>query len=252
MSEKIYKVYILLFPKGEVYIGKTHRDIKVRWRNGNGYPDIMTVRSAIDKYGWENIEKKILYENLTKEEAARLEQEEIAKHGGINHPLVLNEQSGGDKGFHLSESTKSKMRETAKQMYKNYPELWDPAREARMVKVDQYSYDYSTLIASYNSIAEAVNVLGLNSNHISDCLSGKRLECGGYRWIQHGKHFGIKQFRPMIKVDQLDKETEKIICSYESIDAAARATGAGHSHIADCMNGIRKTAGGYKWRKSVI
>ena len=64
-----YSVYIHLFPNNKVYIGITKQKPEHRWNNGKGYKNNDYLANAILKYGWNNIEHKILYSNLTKEEA---------------------------------------------------------------------------------------------------------------------------------------------------------------------------------------
>ena len=54
-------VYKLTFPNGKAYIGSSV-NIKVRWANGKGYDfDNAPVGKAIQEYGWENVNKEILY-----------------------------------------------------------------------------------------------------------------------------------------------------------------------------------------------
>ena len=53
----------------KVYIGITSRKVEVRWGvDGCGYISSPHFMSAIIKYGWDNFEHDILFENLTKEE----------------------------------------------------------------------------------------------------------------------------------------------------------------------------------------
>ena len=57
------------------YIGITGRNPKLRWGvNGNGYKGNKYFYNAIQKYGWENFEHKILFENLSLEEACDKEK----------------------------------------------------------------------------------------------------------------------------------------------------------------------------------
>ena len=63
-----YTVYMHVFPNGKKYIGIS-RNVKKRFRNGEGYARSKIVYSAIQKYGWENVSHEILYENLSEQEA---------------------------------------------------------------------------------------------------------------------------------------------------------------------------------------
>lgn len=63
-----------MFPNGKRYIGITCKRPKARWDKGRGYKKRnIPIYNAILKYGWENIEHIILFENLTEEEAKNKE-----------------------------------------------------------------------------------------------------------------------------------------------------------------------------------
>ena len=69
--------YILLFPNNKVYIGQTV-NTKNRWgKNGNGYTTNKEMYADIQKYGWDNIKKQIVYDNLTYNESLEKEKELI-------------------------------------------------------------------------------------------------------------------------------------------------------------------------------
>ena len=54
------------------YIGITCQKANERWRNGKGYKT-GRFKKSIDKYGWDNFEHIILFDNLTKDEACNKE-----------------------------------------------------------------------------------------------------------------------------------------------------------------------------------
>lgn len=110
-----YKVYMHITPNNKKYIGITGLTLKERWSNGKGYRTQLFQR-AIDKYGWENIEHKVLYENLSKEEAIEKEIELIEKYDCTNPKKGYNLTKGGDgaNGIKLSEETKRKISESHK------------------------------------------------------------------------------------------------------------------------------------------
>lgn len=76
IEENIYCVYILIFPNNKVYIGQT-LDTQKRWNNGNGYKSNKNMYEDIQKYGWNNITKRIVYDNLTYEQSLEKEKELI-------------------------------------------------------------------------------------------------------------------------------------------------------------------------------
>lgn len=57
----IYKIYMHKFPNGKKYIGVCQSCVD-RWNNGNGYAYNKEMYKDIQKYGWDNIEHKILLE----------------------------------------------------------------------------------------------------------------------------------------------------------------------------------------------
>lgn len=78
MEENInhWIIYMYTFPSGKRYIGKTKRTLSERQgHNFNGYDSCTVLWKAIQKYGVENIQQEILFENdMTDEYASRLEQ----------------------------------------------------------------------------------------------------------------------------------------------------------------------------------
>ena len=67
-----YCVYELTFPDGKKYYGMTV-NTQMRWNNGTGYRN-QTVGKVIEEFGWENVEKRIIAENLTKQNAELVER----------------------------------------------------------------------------------------------------------------------------------------------------------------------------------
>ena len=108
-----YTVYMHVFPNGKKYIGITRGDIAERWKNGFGYKT-QFVFTAIVKYGWDNIEHRILFTNLSKADACQKEKELIAKYKTTINENGYNVDLGGDsQGFH-SEETKKKISDSHK------------------------------------------------------------------------------------------------------------------------------------------
>ena len=94
---------------GKVYIGITGRIPEERWGyNGCNYKSSPHFYAAIQKYGWDNFEHNILFENLTKEQACAKEQELIKYFNSTDREFGYNATFGGEI-FTLSEDTKKKM-----------------------------------------------------------------------------------------------------------------------------------------------
>lgn len=74
---KHWIIYMYTFPNGKRYIGKTCHSMSRRQRDEqwSGYKNCTLLWNAIQKYGIENIEQSILFENnMSNVKASRLEQ----------------------------------------------------------------------------------------------------------------------------------------------------------------------------------
>jgi predicted GIY-YIG superfamily endonuclease len=84
LSTKKYCVYLFTFPNNKHYCGYSS-NIRNRWsNNGKNYEKCPLVYKAIQKYGWSNIKKEILYSFNNKEEALKKEKETIEKMDLLN------------------------------------------------------------------------------------------------------------------------------------------------------------------------
>lgn len=116
----MWKVYKHTSPSNKVYIGITSKDNpNDRWKNGKGYTEKQQpyFHRAIEKYGWDNIEHVILFDNLTQEEAFQKEIELISYYDATNKEKGYNVSLGGEaifKGRHHSDETKEKISKTFK------------------------------------------------------------------------------------------------------------------------------------------
>lgn len=81
---------------GKRYIGITCQKPERRWKNGKGYINNNYFYRAIQKYGWHNFSHNVLYTDLNKEDAERIEIELIAKYGTINPNRGYNIEKGGN------------------------------------------------------------------------------------------------------------------------------------------------------------
>lgn len=120
----MFLIYKHTSPSGKSYIGQTNN----LSRRNNGHNSITSpcraLRNAIIKYGWNNFTHEILAENLTIEEANKLESHFILEHNTLA-PLGYNLTTGGNNkkssvetkkkilvsmsGRTISESTKQKI-----------------------------------------------------------------------------------------------------------------------------------------------
>lgn len=92
---------------GKKYVGQTCQKPEYRWSSGGGYKGCHFHR-AIEKYGWDSFDHEIVAENLTKEEAGRLEVELIAKYNTTDPTFGYNRSTGGENTFAGSEYTEER------------------------------------------------------------------------------------------------------------------------------------------------
>jgi len=102
------------FPNGKIYIGKTKTSIDDRaGSNGVRYGNNTLVGRAIRKYGWINVDKTILIDGLSDEDANEKEKELIAKYNSTDKSIGYNLTTGGDGGavygHAVSEETRRKI-----------------------------------------------------------------------------------------------------------------------------------------------
>ena len=118
---------------GKIYIGITMQEPEQRWRHGEGYKSSPHFYAAIQKYGWDNFEHNILFQNLTKEDACQKEQELILKFNSMNRKYGYNSTSGGDI-FIMNDETKQKI---SKAMMGNKNGLGHPCSEEKKKKISE-------------------------------------------------------------------------------------------------------------------
>lgn len=107
-------VYKHVSPSGRVYIGISS-NVNVRWSNkGRRYTTYNSIfKKVIEKYGWDNISHEILYENLTKEKAAKIERDLISHYKSLELSYNITDGGEGTLGRKASEKTREKIRKKA-------------------------------------------------------------------------------------------------------------------------------------------
>lgn len=162
-----YKVYAHIFPNGKKYVGLTKQDPAVRWgKEGKGYKGQPFLYNAIYKYGWNNIEHRILFTNLTKEEAEEKEKEFISKWKTTNSAYGYNILNGGG----------------APGERKKEIEL------PQIIKTNKYGHGKVVCFESkmvYENASTASRELKINLAGIKNCCRGKQVTAGGLHWYHY-------------------------------------------------------------------
>lgn len=121
-------------------------------------------------------------------------------------------------------------------------------------KIIQISKD-NKIIKIWNSSKDASRELDLcYTILLKKCKNNQLYK--GYYWQEFSKDFdinkfkGISEFGRVKKIAKIDKDTNKILCTYDNARMAMKSIKGieiSGSKITECCNKKRKTAYGYKW-----
>lgn len=193
-----------------------------------------TIKKILKETGEEPIHFRI-YENLTNEEAIKIEAELIECFGRIDDGtgILTNLTDGGEGVNNFAD--------------KNISKPW--ARK----KVYQYELN-GEYVREWESIA-SVDIDGMYSSNISTAIK-KNGTFAGYIWSFEK----VDRMKPRIKnqmkitykdIKQIDKKTGELIKIFESalkIEEELNLRSGARNKIYQCLKGNLKTAYGYKWR----
>lgn len=216
-TDNLYVVYKHTnITNGKVYIGITCQDPKVRWNNGRGYRKNEYFWRSIQKYGWNNgFTHEILYEDLTYEDACKIEIELIAKHNSTNRRYGYNHHKGGR---YQDCDTRQKISE----------------HSINKKAVLQYSKD-GDFIAEYSSRMSASRATGISVQAIWSACTGTIFSAGGYFWCDKDNPDKIKLDLEKYRADmehvlQFDL-SGNLVCEYKHIYDASECIGIDRHEI---------------------
>lgn len=205
---------------GKIYIGITMQEPEQRWgSNGINYKSSPHFYSAIQKYGWDNFEHNILFQNLTKEEACKKEQELIAEYNSMDRDFGYNSTSGGES-FTMNKETKQKISQA---LMGNKNGLGHPCSEEKKKK-----------------ISEAQKGRQLTEEHkqkLSEAAKKRHTPCSeqAKESIRKASH------KKPIYCEELDQ-------IFESVQECARQLNLYATNISKACRGIIHTTGGYHFK----
>jgi group I intron endonuclease len=147
---------------GKSYIGITKQRPSARWRHGKGYTKNKHFDDAIQKYGWDNFEHKILFEKMTVEEALFTESFLIEQYDLTNPLKGYNISKGGSqKGPNNFEKMTEWMR-----THKKFGEKNVLSKKVRCIETGDI----------FGSVQEACR--WCNSSKVGECCRGNKLHSG--------------------------------------------------------------------------
>lgn len=202
MGVKTYCVYSHTNKvNGKIYIGLTSMKPEERWKNGVGYHVGTHFRSAIDKYGWDNFEHRIIKDGLTEDEASYWEQYYISFYNSTDRRYGYNMSSGGESGGHpQTEETRKKISENGyhygmlgKKHSNEAKAKMSKSRTGRVFsdetkkkisdahkKLRNKRVYCEELDCIFESLDEAAEKIGRTKSAIVYCCKGKTKTCKGY------------------------------------------------------------------------
>lgn len=218
-----YVVYLLVFPNQKIYCGYSS-NIQKRWRNEKGYLNQPAISRAINKYGWENIDKYI-YKSYNNAASALVMEYNIIKNYDLKNPNNgYNLVDGGGNPPHglqyISEQGYQKMIENGKRLAN---EIWNNPEKA----------NYS------------IQRMKEETHKKRMLLSKQELK------EKYGKHNIGKTPANAKPILQIDLKTQQILNIYPSARQAAISLGldpTAGSNIQRTARGIGKSAYGFNWR----
>lgn len=281
-------IYKYTSPSGKSYIGQTVTGLSERaGHNGKNYIGCKYFYSAIKKYGFQNFISEILGEFLI-EELNSKERYFIEVFNTLA-PNGYNIQPGGKYSYHdgrkiiyqysASDGRLIRSWDGQKQasmelgisiqslnqclngrtktcggfcwsfiLLDKYPILEKISNKEKEVKMIDIN---NNVIKTFPSISEAASFVKGERNSIKKCCRGELKTAYGYKWACEEILKEKKYNNSPIKINQIDKNTGKIIHTFPSISEAARKMGAnGTSLIRRAINNQNYTAYGFKWEKS--
>lgn len=240
---KKYKVYMHIFPNNKVYVGITTQKVNRRWNNGKGYKNNEYMTNAIIKYGWDNITHKILYDNLSKEEAEQKEKELIKYYNADGRNCGYNILSGGNVSNGFTQETINKMSVNTKRLWEN------PYYRERVTK----SHLGKKLTNETKEKMSRNNAKVWLGKHLTEETKKKISEKkkGSIAWNK-GTRGMMKANKTSFKNGEIHSKTRKVKCVekgiiYDTINNASRQLQINATCIINVCKGKQNVAGGYHW-----
>lgn len=243
-------------PSGKHYVGRTFQPQAQRAnKDGSGYKTCTAFWNAIQKYGWENFEYKVLETDIP---ADTIDERE---NYWINYYHSSVDENGYNllKPFNTHKTASSETRKRQSMAHSGENGYWygkhrpfpqeaiEKAIEVNNKPVMQFDLDgnYIQTFASRKEAAESVN---RDPTQISECCNTEGRSCAGYQWCNVGDENKIKKYickqETVGAVAQMLNDT--IIGIFKNARKAALETGINPTTIYKCLK-THKTGCGFQW-----
>lgn len=202
----LYSVYVHTAPNGKKYVGITSREPEQRWKHGRGYSQNKHFASAINKYGWDNINHKIVVSGVSKETACKMEQALIAEYKSNDPRFGYNNSIGGEnpneghraneaeikhrsethKGIKMSEQGKKNI-SNAKKGKPNGKKGMFGANGTRALLIYQIDPTTSKVVGVFYGYAEMSRETGFAISPVKRAANGTQKQSYGFLWTARKK-----------------------------------------------------------------
>ena len=252
MEEKCYTVYMHICPNNKKYIGITGQKPEKRWGHGTNYSNNKHFTNAIKKYSWKNIQHKILYEHLTKEEAEQKEIELIAFYKSNQRKYGYNILEGGNAKDGLPEDIRKiiALKHKGKSLTEEHKKKISEAEKGKKVSKET---------------CEKISIALKGKPKSKEAIEKSKIKKIGKPTWNKGKH-GIYTEEQLKKMSQnttklwqnkeyRNKNCKKVLCVelnivFDSVTEARKYFNIkSNSHICECCSGKLKSAGKYNGQK---
>jgi len=226
------------------YVGKCERPSdKTKNYMGSG----VKLRLAFKKYGIEFFTKEILEDNLTKEIICEREKYWIKKLNTKSN-FGYNLTDGGEGLLNSTEEIRKKISEKNKKFIGSLNSRYG----AKLTE------EHKEILRQFNlgkKLSEEVKKKISNSKKGSKLSETTRKRMSEYRigkpLSEETREKMKKNSHNKITVQKINKKTNEILKTYDSIHDAAIDCDLHVSSISQCINGKLKTSGGFIWKRLI-
>jgi hypothetical protein len=225
--------------------------------NNEGLIYSRAYRSAFEKRktAWHDYARicpytvKIVKENLTKEEAFKLEMKLIKKYGrkDLNTGTLINQCDGGAGLKNPGPQLKKKIQHSKKHLSHVYKQ----AQKPYSISVTAYDKD-GNFVKTYSSINDACKDVDCLHTDITRAINGRRHLIAGFQWRKYEIKVGIGKVPEKKKankqVAQYSHESSTPLRIWESASEAARELNISRTGINNCLRQKSYTSAGYIWK----
>jgi hypothetical protein len=192
---------------------------------------------------------KIIKENLTKEEAFKLEMKLIKKYGrkDLGTGTLINQCDGGAGLKNPGPQLKKKIKFSKKHL----SHVYKKAQKPYSISVSAYDKD-GNFVKTYESINDACKDVNCLHADITRAVNGKRFLIAGFQWRKYESKIGIgkvpEKRKICKKVGQYCHESLQLLKVWESASEAAKKLNISRTGINNCLKQKSNTSAGYIWK----